>query len=66
MNDYFSFQFLIYLGRWILSAIVMFFPLWILVKFKCCEGKYQEYIHLVLVQIIGAIIFYHLDKIIFS
>jgi hypothetical protein len=66
MSDYFSIQFLIYLGRWILSAFVMMLPLWCLVKFNCCKGKYQEYIHLLIIQIVGAIIFFHLDKLIFA
>jgi len=64
--DYFSFQFLLYLGRWILSALVMMLPLWLLIKIKCCSGKYQEFIHLVIVQIIGAIIFYPIDYLIFK
>jgi len=64
--DYLSFQFLIYLGRWLLSAVVMFVPLYFLVKYKCCEGEYQEYIHIIILQIIGAIIFYPIDTYIFK
>jgi len=66
MNDYFLIQFLIYLLRWIASAFIMMIPLWFLVRTKCCKGKYQEYIHLILVQIIGAFIFYNIDKYIFK
>ena len=62
MLDYGSVEFLIYLFRWIISAFVMMLPLFFLVKFKCCNGKYQEYVHLVIVQIIGAFIFYKIDK----
>lgn len=58
--------FLIYLFRWILSAFIMMLPLYILVKYDCCKGKYQEYIHLVIVSIIGAFIFYPLDLFIFK
>lgn len=64
--DYLSIQFLIYLFRWILSAVVMMLPLYVLVRYRCCSGKYQEYIHLIIVQIIGAFIFFGIDKWIFS
>jgi len=65
--NYFSIQFLIYELRWILSAFIMMIPLFVLVKFKCCEkSKFQEYIHLIIVQIIGAFIFFPIDKIIFK
>jgi hypothetical protein len=66
MTDFLSIQFLVYLFRWIMSAFVMFIPLWVLVKFECCKGKYQEYIHLLIVQIIGAFIFFYIDKMIFT
>jgi len=66
MISYFSIDFLIYLGRWILSGIIMLVPLWYLIKTKCCEGKYQEYIHLILVQLIGSIIFWYVDQWIFK
>jgi hypothetical protein len=66
MSDYFSIQFLIYIGRWILSAFVMMLPLWVLVKLNCCQGKYQEYLHLLVVQIVGAFIFFEIDKWIFK
>jgi len=66
LYNYFTLQFLIYMLRWIVSAFVMFIPLYFLVKYECCKSKYQEYIHLVIVQIIGAIIFFHLDKLIFK
>jgi len=65
--DYLSLQFLIYLGRWLLSAVVMAFPLALLIKYKCCaNSKYMEYIHLVLVSITGAFIFYRLDYYLFK
>jgi len=65
--DYLSIHFMIYLGRWILSSFVMMAPLYLLVKYKCCIGsKYSEYIHLLLVQIIGSIIFYRIDYYIFK
>jgi len=64
--NYISDQFIIYLCRWILSAFVMMIPLWFLVKINCCKGKYQEYIHLVLIQIVGAFIFFPIDTIIFK
>ncbi len=63
--DYLTLQFGVYLLRWILSAIVMFIPLYLLVETNCCKGKYQEYIHLLLVQIFGAFIFFNIDKWIF-
>ena len=63
--DYLSFNFFIYLCRWILSAFIMMIPMYFLVKNKCCEGKYQEYFHLIIVQIIGAFIFYKIDFYIF-
>jgi ABC-type glycerol-3-phosphate transport system permease component len=61
--SYFSFHFLLYLGRWLLSAVVMFFPMWALHKYTNIKNKY--YI-LVLVQIYGAFVFYYLDAYIFS
>ena len=64
--DFFTLKFLIYLSRWILSAFVMMIPLWFLVKIDCCKGKYQEYIHLIIIQIIGAFIFWNIDRLIFK
>jgi len=64
--DYLSTTFLIYLLRWIASAFVMMIPLWFLIKFDCCKGKYQEYVHLVLVQVAGAFIFFYIDQYIFK
>jgi len=65
--DYFSIQFTIYLFRWIVSAFIMFLPLWILVKMECCkDNKYQEYLHLLICQIVGAFIFFEIDKFIFK
>jgi len=66
ISIYFSSTFLIYLLRWIISAVVMMLPLYFLVKFECCKGKYQEYYHLVLVQIFGAFIFFNIDRLIFE
>ena len=66
INSYFSLTFGIYLFRWIVSAVVMMLPLYFLVKYNCCKGKYQEYYHLILVQIVGAFIFFNIDKFIFE
>jgi len=63
---YFNEQYLIYLFRWIISAIVMMLPLYLLVKFDCCKNKYQEYIHLLIIQVIGSFIFYPIDLLIFK
>ena len=60
-------QFLIYLIRWIVSAFVMMLPLHFLIKWKCCiKMKYMEHIHLIIIQITGAFIFYNIDKLIFK
>jgi len=65
--DYLSLNFLLYVGRWILSAFVMMPFIYLLIKYKCCiSNKYTEYIHLLIVQIIGAFIFYNIDKLIFN
>jgi ABC-type glycerol-3-phosphate transport system permease component len=64
--DFLSLNFLIYLLRWILSAFVMMIPMYFLIKFDIFKGKYQEYIHLIIVQIIGAFIFYKIDYFIFK
>jgi len=64
--DYLSANFALYLLRWIASAFVMMAPLFILVRYNCCKGKYTEYIHLVLVSIFGAFVFWNIDKWIFS
>jgi len=71
INSYLSTQFAVYLIRWILSGVVMIVPLYFLIKWDCCNfgdkyKKYQEYFHLIVVQIIGAFIFYHIDQIIFK
>ena len=66
LNDYLSIHFLIYLGRWIISAVVMLPFIYLLVRYKCCESKYKEYIHLIIVQIIGSFIFFEIDKYIFT
>jgi len=64
--DYLSTQFLVYLGRWLLSGVIMLLPLYMLIYFNCCKGKYQEYIHILILQIIGAFIFYPIDLYIFK
>jgi len=65
--EYMSMNFLLYVGRWILSAFFMSLPLYFLVEYKCCNNsKYQEYIHLFIIQIIGAFAFYYLDAWIFT
>jgi ABC-type glycerol-3-phosphate transport system permease component len=66
MISYFSVDFIIYLGRWILSGFVMMLPLYLLNKYTITSGKYKEYVDLIIVQIIGAFIFWYLDQIIFK
>ena len=60
------YEYFIYLGRWILSYFVLLVPLWLLMKWNCCNNKYQEYIHLFILQVVGSIIFYPIDKMIFK
>ena len=65
MTDYLTFNYLIYLIRWLASAIVMFVPLYFINKYKLTDNlKYKEYIDLIILQIIGSIIFYKIDKLI--
>ena len=64
--SYLSIDFLFYLLRWILSGFIMLLPLWFLIKYKCCEGEYQEYIHIIILQIAGAFIFWNIDQLIFK
>ena len=64
--SFISIKFLIYLTRWIISAFVMMIPLYFLQKYNCCEGKYKEYLHLIIIQIIGAFIFFYIDGFIFK
>jgi len=67
MNDYLTFNYLIYLLRWLLSAIIMFIPLYFINKYKLTDNlKYKEYIDLLILQVIGSIIFYKIDKWILS
>jgi len=68
IKDYFSFTFLLYLCRWILSAFVMMLPLFFIQRYKLTNrfGKYKEYIDLIIVQIVGAFLFFELDKYIFD
>jgi len=64
--SYLSLDFLLYLSRWVVSAFAVMPVLYILVKYNCCKGKYEEYIHLILVQVFGAFIFFYIDQWIFS
>jgi len=66
MTDYFTFNFVIYLGRWLISTVVLMFPLMLLIKLDCCKSKYQAHYHLLAIQIIGAFIFYKIDALIFK
>jgi len=67
MISYFSFKFLLYLLRWLLSAFIMIIPLYLINKFNLTKNlKYKEYIDLILVQIIGAFIFWYVDQLIFK
>jgi len=74
-KSYLSIDFLIYVGRWIFSAFVMMIPLYFLQKFqiskyfkkiKGYKTEYQEYIDLIIIQIIGAFIFWYIDQMIFK
>jgi hypothetical protein len=60
VGKYLTKQFSVYVGRWILSAFVMMPPLWFFSKII-----ENNYINLLLVQIIGAFIFYRIDEYIF-
>ncbi len=65
-QSYLSFEFFLYLVRWILSAFVMMIPLYLINRYKITEKfKYKEYIDLILIQIIGAFIFWWIDQMIF-
>jgi len=67
MISYFSFKFLLYLLRWIFSAFIMMIPLYLINKFNLTKNfKYKEYIDLILIQIIGAFIFWYIDQYIFK
>ena len=61
--DYTSIHFLMYVGRWVLSAFVMMIPLYLIKRYTKIKS---EYVHLVLVQIVGAFIFYKIDAYIFQ
>ena len=69
MESYLSIDFLLYLMRWIFSAFVMMVPLYIINTYgltsKISE-KYKEYVDLILIQIVGAFIFWYIDQWIFS
>jgi len=71
-NNYFSFDFALYVLRWIFSAFIMIIPLYLLNKYNITSQNnlkkfyiYKEYIDLIIVQIIGAFIFWWIDQIIF-
>lgn len=69
METYLTFDFLLYLFRWIFSAFVMMVPLYLINKYNITTKipeKYKEYIDLVLIQIIGAFIFWYIDQWIFN
>ena len=61
--DYTSLHFLLYVGRWIISAIVMMVPLYLIKRYTKITN---EYMHLLMIQIIGAFIFYHIDAYLFK
>jgi uncharacterized oligopeptide transporter (OPT) family protein len=70
--SYFSFDFALYVLRWIFSAFIMIIPLYLLNKYNITSQNnlkkfyiYKEYIDLIIVQIIGAFIFWWIDQIIF-
>jgi ABC-type glycerol-3-phosphate transport system permease component len=66
-ESYLSIEFFVYILRWIFSAFIMMIPLYLINKFKLTDNfKYKEYIDLILVQIIGAFIFWWIDQIIFK
>lgn len=54
-------KFLIYMLRWIFSGIIMSVPLYLL----RIIGMVNPYVNLLLVQVIGAFIFWFIDKLIF-
>jgi len=69
--SYISFDFLLYLCRWIISAFVMMIPLWFINKIRLAElinfnSKYKEYFDLLIIQIIGSFIFWRIDQLIFK
>jgi len=67
MKSYFCLDFLIYAGRWIFSAFVMMIPLYIINKYNITKQlKYKEYIDLIMIQIIGAFVFWYIDQWIFK
>jgi hypothetical protein len=64
MKDYLTETFLIYVLRWIISAVVMFIPLLVFQKLNILNDN--PYLRLLLLQIIGAFIFYKIDVFILS
>jgi len=66
-QSYISLEFILYLLRWILSAFVMMLPLYIINHYKITEKyKFKEYIDLIIIQIIGAFVFWWIDQLIFK
>ena len=59
--SYFSKHYLVYVGRWILSAVVMMPFLYLVSLFI-----ENQYISLIIIQIIGSLIFYKIDAYLFS
>jgi hypothetical protein len=55
-------QYLVYHLRWQASALIMMAPLYLLEKYTTIN----TYLRLMLIQFFGAIIFWWIDKIIFS
>jgi len=67
MKSYFCLDFLLYVGRWIFSAFVMMIPLYFINKYNITKRlKYKEYIDLIIIQIIGAFVFWYIDQWIFK
>jgi len=67
IEEYLTVTFGLYVGRWILSAVVMMPFLWLLIRLRCClTWRLGEYVHLLIVQVIGAFIFYRADQLLFG
>jgi hypothetical protein len=72
-TSYLSIEFLLYILRWIMSAFIMMIPLYFLNKYNITNKdklkslyKYKEYIDLIIIQIIGAFVFWYIDQMIFK
>ena len=69
MQSYLSYDFLLYVGRWIFSAFIMMIPLYYINKYNITSKineKYKEHIDLIIIQIIGAFVFWYIDQWIFK